>query len=1758
MIVIFIILSVFSFVTLANLYIGESTQVKCLNDNCIYDIITTNIETNYPTISLFSYDNDDSYSQVYAVVSGDNSSPSIKDSIYKTQLTPNNKIIIPKSYYNSYKQLYLSLHTTQTLSIIIQVLGVDRIPLDSNELIQFISDKPYETFTFVYNNNVGFTNIDTFSVKVYSSSITCFNISNSEIKSEFNNPKITFNQFWRNGYEAQINVQYIKNTTYEIVFEIIVLKQYQVISLDIESKTYPIASNKIIKFETNKHYYRVFSELEEHCYELNNVDNELYTLDFYINPEFQITFSYGNITYVINYSKSIYFETHPNTNNYFCINKTGRTTISHYIGYHFIGYRNKNIELSQPYLSSIIPLNVIERTIQKDNIIYYRMEYPLNDNEDIYCNINLLEGNANVYGSLCKEFPLCEYNINNINDISKQETITPIIISDRNYFFKYSNSNNELIESNNSKQYVFIIHCLSTTCTYTVLFYTNIQNFKIQPLPNKNVNILSNDKHGINPSINFVYTDRDIYRIHLSLFSYLNIIYSGFDEEITTHNVNQFQLGNSYYRELNNDSKSSSYNPLMTDFNFMFNLNYNNDYITLSINNDNDFHIWMNEIIVVPIHDEVNIKLTEKCLNKHSLILHLIYNSCAISLNNSYAWDQIFKSVDDNMNMLYLSPYNEKDMYNLQLVNKSNRKCYVTINAFCVNDNNIFVNTENILLHDNQIHYDIIQGDNRRNRVLPLKKKYDFLLFDNTRPIAIVISFEGSYTLNVEISHGNPNEKIIKEIDIYFSRVIILSPSDLPSTPTKPIVLKVTITTQDDEILYSINIKTFQTNTPTLLPHNTQIVDIIQDDYIQQFETLITKETNYIVGFTSKKGSGYIYAELKLSSTDKAIQSYYADITTNQFEITPNDTVLCDDDNNNICTLYIYIQSNDVNINPNTHMHIYYEYSIYLSSNTDNSQNIQPIAIKSNEYIQGVLKQANQHVVVYQYKILPGTNELRYEIKCDSCIVGVKINNSPGLININGIYKEYLSSANTNKVKLYHDFPYYYHNYLIFSITCTSLDDIFFTSFLFKIIPSYNNQFYPFELITSEIHSYCDIFVTPICRQIMPVYPHNSLSEIIVSVSSQMEKRMNKISMNIYLYKMKEYLRIIKGNEEHITPVFGMSCSNAQQGSNYGFVTNKAFSTDELIMVMSFNVTMQESQNQFEIHFTYIKHNLQGVNFIPKISNLLVLRSGEINKMNYPPQGLLDTRNQQVNPFVICVRHIKGGGVIHYDNSNSNTTYINKANKNTNIVFLGNKQFSTSIESINSVMFYYMTLKISPFENLNEVKLNEIANIILYSKPYPIMLYLRFNPSIMHINEEITFNLHFTNLPKNIKWSIKGYILTEKALISRMNDNKLLPNINSTIPSISNTFTHNTVIKFNITSIHSNNYIPHILLIRIQNENETSIKYKDNSIPIVKCFPFQTKSASVPIPNYNYIHSYIEHNSHIYKLDKSYHYDNAFIIEITLDVCLTYEIFDNHNKTTSFESNLIYSNHGTSKLLISLSNEIPYLYIKLLPLTTSSTCVNADYIKNKHYIIKSNSLQLLRNKPFQLYYNNITLFSTTNKNIMHLQWNVTPSSTSPFNTEGSKYYVLVYKNTQHSFMMFNPLIAFYNGNGVVYGVSTNETFVNVDKNIFGNENIIICVYGVVIDNENEGEEYIDVFECMNVNKRMFAIIVDGMLGIGIGIITLIMLIIIVLYMYRLIRVYQTKRKYVLLKESKDNNNKSKRTISKEQAKLAISYAIEET
>jgi hypothetical protein len=141
--------------------------------------------------------------------------------------------------------------------------------------------------------------------------------------------------------------------------------------------------------------------------------------------------------------------------------------------------------------------------------------------------------------------------------------------------------------------------------------------------------------------------------------------------------------------------------------------------------------------------------------------------------------------------------------------------------------------------------------------------------------------------------------------------------------------------------------------------------------------------------------------------------------------------------------------------------------------------------------------------------------------------------------------------------------------------------------------------------------------------------------------------------------------------------------------------------------------------------------------------------------------------------------------------------------------------------------------------------------------------------------------------------------------------------------------------------------------------------------------------------------------------------------------------------------------------------------------------------------------------------------------------------------------------------MFNPLLAFYNGNGVVYGVSTNEMFVNVDKNIFGNENIIICVYGIVIDNENEGEEYIDVFECMNINKRMFAIIVDGMLGIGIGIITLIMLIIIVLYMYRLIRVYQTKRKYVLLKESKDNN-KSKRTINKEQAKLAISYAIEET
>jgi hypothetical protein len=33
---------------------------------------------------------------------------------------------------------------------------------------------------------------------------------------------------------------------------------------------------------------------------------------------------------------------------------------------------------------------------------------------------------------------------------------------------------------------------------------------------------------------------------------------------------------------------------------------------------------------------------------------------------------------------------------------------------------------------------------------------------------------------------------------------------------------------------------------------------------------------------------------------------------------------------------------------------------------------------------------------------------------------------------------------------------------------------------------------------------------------------------------------------------------------------------------------------------------------------------------------------------------------------------------------------------------------------------------------------------------------------------------------------------------------------------------------------------------------------------------------------------------------------------------------------------------------------------------------------------------------------------------------------------------------------------------------------------------------------------------------------------------------------------------VLLKENKDNNTKSKRKINKQQAKLAISYAIEET
>lgn len=1591
-----------------------------------------------------------------------------------------------------------------------------------------------------------------------------------------------------------------------LLIEITVIKSNALITIKTETFDYginikPIEFNTPIYTLLNQNDKNCFSfpQVDNMKYTFSFYIEKDYKIEFLYKKKFyweQYVSFIREQSLDIDENKEIIFKNEEASEKQVCFSYMNKSEQSNeMIPLTFFVYANHQFYESQPYISFLKNGYLYKKELEQGRNIYFRtsLSKSINSKDKFFVYIKLLLGVINIKTVVCDDFPFCHYHPDNNIAMVKENDKNRI---NNEYFFPLYNEEeseySDKIISIDTIINLILIECLNSKglsgCQYEIMIYSNEDDIIINPMKTRKISLFNQDQSIHN--INFIIDDINTNKIIFSSYNYYFNTHFKFVKDFYTSNIDSYYNGNNQRIELINESSNPIYNSLVCSY-ILQSTSIKNDYVSFTIikqiNNSNPFHeyLWLNHDLTIMLSSSKRKKdlylyyhsqqLTYERYN--NIITQYSSINCQIQIKMQN-FTKIFELSENNINFLFVKkPENEQQIMLKEsksiIINED--QCiihfigYIVEQYFDNSENIIRTNIGKILLQENSPHYNVLSNKkNMLNEVLLTTINYEYLIpikLINENELIIDISFEGDQSLLLQYSFSEDAEEIKSEI-VYYSRKIIIKPNIYTKKkfyiPKLYITLSMNTESSNslmDHITYSIIVTSGKddNNVSMYLPSNYQQSGLILNLKTNFYYTHLNHGDYGSIVLNHKKSSGILYAKIVTTNDrikennnvlHKSSTNLIFDINTNQILFDYQDTLHCSLDAQ--CQLIIAVIPNDENETKGTQYNSIYEYTIGVYKQNEKRISIIPFYLISNEYVQGTLYNitTNNEMIIYKYNVPYHVSKLQFEIKCDSCIVNAKINknndeNKTIAYLREGKYEIKFSSIRKGYLTLVNEANDLYGKSIYISITCLKLDDIFYTTYQFKVIPLYQGEY---EMILSEQNAICNTYSNSYCKYAMPIYMYDGLMEIIISISTLDDKTVNDSEMSVRLFEYSDYEYLY--NERNVTN----SCLSMSQklkdnsNNNYFVVTSNMFSSKDLFITF---IIHHSQKSEYNIFFTIDKKARYNL-LTPNKQNLLYIRPKEIKRIHLPIlHQTKEHKSKQFNNTIVTIHHLKGSGslIINYFDH----IKFDEMHSEIDIIYSGLDQRARYEMKGDSMLYFYTILKAKPYDNINIIK-NGKVNYIVYPSNMlsSLMVYIYINKD--SDNEgDITINFAIENPEKTkiekLNWELNGFLLNDNYIEKRKADHTLNPEYHKSFYGYYDNLNAKGMIIVNRKDIidYSTSFNK-ILLLRFSQKNksqtnESNNNKTDNSNIIVKTLAMSSNGESYTLPQYEYFYSKIQNTNNPfnkYRLTKKNSKEDRMIIEFascygnakfSLITIKDENIYVHSDIIKILEQKELY---GKTKIKIELTNEIDSIYLIVYP--NKSNKIIPEEEDSIYFVIRYHSYE---EKEEDLEVDNVlnrtildVHYQINNQNGEYIiRWN----NISIINDV--RYFIRIYKKKEiknkneinsiciHKKPLFSYKLEKKDLQIIIDNLPKDELYINLIAviNLFSKGEEIVA-YNSLIINENK-----------LIGKLLFIVFVT--LGVGL------FLFVLMIYLYKTVRKFQVKNIYKLMnKRSKPQSKTGKK------------------
>lgn len=1710
--------------------------------------------------------------------------PNIYNSLYKSPLFGTNIIIVPSSAILNKQKGYLHVDCEEKCNFELTTTAYDMIPLNEGNQISFQGLNEIAFRVEKGLDRVNYQNMITvFSSRKddFSANIIFYNGTVNEYKfissSEFFKSYI----YWSSTFgECPSNDCYFKVT--------IALKYlYSYVTLSYERRNFVFLSGVVSLGAPN---YGLLVNSYAKCFDLQDLENAKYTLEFFIeNEDYSLDVNLqkdSNERFIIYRTKSLSF-IKDNSFKSFCLTRENFSEENFkgniYTPYYFVLYSNTELLKSQ----SMISLHFIGyealRKVEKGTVRYFRQNFfPILVN--FY--IKVKKGRASVSTARCDEFPFCQFEYKEKSKLVQPNNILKI----NNEFFGILAATMTSASCFSSEQNLIKIQCDDDDdeedgCEILILLYNQGEEIKIYP--KEKISLISSIRNALKINIQFNITDNFLSSIFFNTYSHFIQTRTSVESQLTSKKVYTEDYGISQQIQIVNDSENPDFNSLKGFYN-MFVSSSNPDYISFSLfyTKKTDMiisYLWQNEDIYLPLTPTKNqtIIYLENVPKKEIMITLLDVHGCKIDadfpdINRTYT------SIENDLIFNHLFT-KRKYIAKISLEKAYEPVCNVHFTSYNVkkNEEGYVENVDTILLKENSRHRNYLANPNKDTSSLfeyfLNKVNYEYLTFKSVSYLVIDVMFEDNGRIDIEYgfySEESKREQIKKET-LFYPRKIVVEPIDLTVnclSKENACIMYISLSFNTDSeysgnislLEYSISVKVNEIH-PVYLESNNMRTDMIFNNNIQYYFNYINAGDYGEVVLNNKKGSGVLFGRLiesrqkdknpnwlgRIRLTTKpnyeASDRIVFDINTGQAIIGYEKTqIKCSF--KDPCILLIGVVSND---DANSYKEIeglfkreqrsIYEYSIYFSKRTQNDR-LPSVKFHSNEYVTKSL--FGDYMVYYKYRIPNGATKIYYEMQCEKCELFTKIK-SVAVEDDDDAETGYFNNKFTNKtgfINIDTYFPLEKKPYLRLGIKSKKIEDMYSTTFLFKLSPFYDRAKNNYLMITSEHYSLCNSNIFPSCIYLIPAYLYDHLSEIFLSVSTEDDKPVNDCDLDAILFNQSDFDYITDTKSKGANSILMISKMKGAQ-TNYLDITSSSFSSINTILFVSI---IPHSKGIYNVFFTSVKYSYITL-LAPNKKNLLYLRPKEEKKVSLP---YIDTSFYQ-NSTIVKVKQIKGSARL---NINEKSYIIDKTHNIMNIMFSGvNSIANKENRNINITgatgMFFYMSFDMKEKENLHKATFGKTNYYIYQLETFPIMLYSYLEEDL---SDDIEINFSIDGLDiiqdkKAIKFRV--FLLSQEFIQKRLKSSKIAPNpkciyrpkFDTVLNQGSIRISHEDIKEFSTRKGKA--ILVRFELDKYSNKTEEIMKrnFKTNSIVKLTIMPVKTEVFS--LPQYDYFYGTLSMSStnvpyNVYKLEIP---NNHRFLYLEFADCEGKSDFSIRTSQYISDTKLIYKSEAAIPV-INKEEKFgkrtvlykPEDYITSVYLFVFSLDKKASRFAMKYYTYEYGNYVERPISPYNFYEikDNDTKVSFSydkKRRGYHFKWNEIALNATA-NSSSVKYYMRMYKKLKNKDV--NSICILDQQANYGFQSQSNEIFIDEDDI---NESVYVNLVGS-FKNLNQINENLVAYKGFLFKPRM-----KTSVFILICLIFSIFMIFVALYLYKILRKFQLKHGgYKFIEEINTNN----RTIEK--------------